>query len=567
MAENKNQLKVFLCYAHTDVDIVRDLYFRLERDGMDVWFDKITLIPGKEWAVEIRDAIHKSDVVIVCHSKQFNQRGYRQLEVQLALDEAKRIPKGEIFIIPARLEECSVLDELQKWHWVDLFAEDGYKNLLRALNLRKEKDEQKSKSESPLLTTDYDYASINADILAPPPILHDVPIFINREKEITLVMNRVSDLEKGKPFAPRERTFYFVGPSGIGKSFLLERFYKLLSNNTNCIPLLIRLDTLRGGKNGFAGELLIAIYEALCVQKSIKPQEYNEQTPSQFARHVQRTIASTEKDHIVILLLDEINIPPKKDMLEIENYLLVNFLHDNDRSILVTAGRSYPSEFNDFALRPRSSNTFRLPVFDEENTGRQMELLKPGSRKLAKKILKLGSGVPGNTVKLVEHVNGDPPDIPNETQAIQSLLENIKKNNKIEARFYPMIESFSILQGFFPEDVAPLFQSHPQLGNGWEENKVKEAFLEMNRIQIGPSGLVDWDRDKKYWAMEESTRDLFEKELQMRDPELWKKLHCTALRVYQEWGEKYNSDLYRNKSNYHKQRLQSVGLNCSGLEG
>jgi hypothetical protein len=67
--------------------------------------------------------------------------------------------------------------------------------------------------------------------------------------------------------------------------------------------------------------------------------------------------------------------------------------------------------------------------------------------------------------------------------------------------------------------------------------------------------------------MDESTRDLLEKELQMREPELWKKLHCTALDMYQKWGQKYNSDLYQYKSNYHQQRLQSAGLNCNELEG
>ncbi len=566
MPENKIPLKVFLCYAHSDVDVVRELYYRLTRDGMYVWFDKSSLIPGQEWRVEIPNAIHESDVFIVCHSKQFNQKGYKQKEVKIALEEAELLPKGEIFIIPARLEECSVLDDLQRWHWVDLFAEDGYKNLLRALNLRKEISEQRSKSESPLRQLGHEYNSLSAVILTPSD-MQDVSNFINREKEIGLVMNMVSNLEKGKPFSPNERIFHFIGPSGIGKSYLLERFYKELSGKTNCFPLLIRLDTLKGGKNGFTGELLIATYEAFCAQKSIKPKKYNGQTPAQFASHVQRTITSIGKDHIVVLLLDEINVPSQKDIREIEDYLLVNFLHGNNLSILVTAGRSYPSAFIDFALRPNASNIFPLTVFDEEKTGRQIESLKPGSRKLAEKIWKLGSGVPGNTVKLVGHLSGDPPDILNEAQVVQALLDDIKKTNKIENRFYPMLEAISILHGFFPEDVAPLFQCHPQLSDEWEESEIKEEFLELNRIQIGPSSLVNWDREKKHWAMDESTRDLFEKELQMRDPELWKKLHCTALGMYQEWGQKYSSDLYRGKSNYHEQRLQSAGLNCNDLEG
>lgn len=557
MAENKIPLKIFLCYAHTDVDIVRALYYRLESDVMTVWFDKISLLPGQDWRFEIRNAIHESDIVIVCHSKQFNQRGNRHLEVNLALDEAKRIPEGEIFIIPARLEECSVLDALNGLQWVDLFSDDGYEKLLQALM---------SKIGVPLIPSGHQSNSINIDNLAQSEVQY-FSNFINRDKEISFVMDRVSDLGKGKPFAPNERIIHFVGPSGIGKSFLLERFYKELGGRVNCVPLLIRLGTLKGGKSGFAVQLLIATYEAFCAYKSIKPEIYSGRTLVQFAKHVHQTINISGKDQVIVLFLDDINIPSNKDMREIEEYFLENFLHGNNRSFLITAGRSYPSVFNDFALRPNSSNILPLSAFDEEKTRRQIELLKPGAGKLAKILLKLGSGVPGNTVKLAELIIGDPLGIPNEMQAIQSLLDVIKKNNKIEAQFYPMLEAISILQGFFPEDVTPLFQNHPQLEVGWDERRVKEVFLELSRIKVGPGGLVDWDRDKKHWAMDESTRDLFEKELQMRDPELWKKLHCTALGMYQKWGENYNSDLYRNKSTYHKQRLQSVGLNCSDLEG
>jgi LysM repeat protein len=78
-------------------------------------------------------------VVVVCLSKQFNQAGFRQKEVRLALDTAMEKPEGEIFIIPARLEECDTLESLRKWHWVDLFENDGYRKLLRTLRIRADK--------------------------------------------------------------------------------------------------------------------------------------------------------------------------------------------------------------------------------------------------------------------------------------------------------------------------------------------------------------------------------------------------------------------------------------------
>ncbi|MFN8380440.1 MAG: SUMF1/EgtB/PvdO family nonheme iron enzyme [Anaerolineales bacterium] len=136
MPEPKRPIKVFLCHAHADRDIVRTLYTRLTQDGVDAWLDKAKLLPGQDWELEIRKAVREADVVVVCLSKQFNQAGFRQKEVRLALDTAMEKPEGEIFIIPARLEECDNLESLRKWHWVDLFEEDGYEMLMRAFRAR-----------------------------------------------------------------------------------------------------------------------------------------------------------------------------------------------------------------------------------------------------------------------------------------------------------------------------------------------------------------------------------------------------------------------------------------------
>src|SRR5687768_2423569 len=139
MSAVKRSLKVFLCHAHSDVAAVRALYTRLIKDGVDAWLDKEKLLPGQNWELEIRKAVREADVVVVCLSKKFNQAGFRQKEVRLALDTAMEKPEGEIFIIPARLEECDNLESLRKWHWVDLFEEKGYENIIRALSARAEK--------------------------------------------------------------------------------------------------------------------------------------------------------------------------------------------------------------------------------------------------------------------------------------------------------------------------------------------------------------------------------------------------------------------------------------------
>lgn len=392
----------------------------------------------------------------------------------------------------------------------------------------------------------------------------DLTRFINREFETNLVTNRASELVNGKPYSPKERVFHFIGPSGIGKSSLLQKIYSLLTEKQYVVPILVRLDTLKDAKQEFAVELLKTVYFAFCKYADVATNPILKEplTSSwEYASMITRAI-SLRKGIITVLSLDGVNILSQKEIREIEDYLLVKFLHANDYSILVTAGRPHPAMFNDFALRPNLHNIFPLPVFDEKKTSEQIRSLKPGSEVLANKIWKLGSGVPGNTVKLVDRVSDDNFNTLNEKLAIQSLLDNIKRENHIEERYYPILEAISILQGFFPEDVIPLFQSHPKLVSSWDEGKIKEVFLNLNKFQIGPGALIDWDRNKKYWVMDESTRNLFEKELQLREPELWKKLHCTAMSVYKKWSQAYASDMYKEKSNYHLQCLQLAGMSC-----
>ncbi|RPJ28704.1 MAG: TIR domain-containing protein [Chloroflexi bacterium] len=139
MPNEQRPLKVFLCHAHSDKKAVHDLYLRLSKDGVDAWLSSEKLLPGQDRELEIRKAVRESDTVVVCLSRQFNQAGFQQKEVRLALDTAMEQPEGEIFIIPARLEECEIPESLKRFHPVDLFRSEGYEILNRSLKLCAEK--------------------------------------------------------------------------------------------------------------------------------------------------------------------------------------------------------------------------------------------------------------------------------------------------------------------------------------------------------------------------------------------------------------------------------------------
>jgi TIR domain/AAA domain len=128
-----NGPSVFLSYAPSDRDRVDTLRQRLRRDGVKVWVDKEQLSPGQDWRSEISDAIRSADCFLVCLSREaVNSQGYFQLETRLALEVAEERTAGA-FLIPVRLEECEVPENLARYHWVDLFQPDGYSRLRGAI--------------------------------------------------------------------------------------------------------------------------------------------------------------------------------------------------------------------------------------------------------------------------------------------------------------------------------------------------------------------------------------------------------------------------------------------------
>lgn len=137
MTNPNRPLRVFQCHASGDKPAVRKLYELLVNDGIDAWLDKEKLVPGQNWQIEIPKAVKNSDVVIVClYSQSVTKEGYVQKEIRFALDSADEKPDGTIFIIPARLEDCDVPERISKYQWVDLFLDDGYTWLIKALQMR-----------------------------------------------------------------------------------------------------------------------------------------------------------------------------------------------------------------------------------------------------------------------------------------------------------------------------------------------------------------------------------------------------------------------------------------------
>lgn len=135
-------LKIFLAHAKEDESAVINLYKRLRQRGYIPWLDKEDLLPGQNWRTEIPRAIKESQVFIACLSQRsIVKQGYVQKELRLALDVYAEKPPGSIYLIPLRLDNCLIPELSQNEYgvdfrdiqWVDLFAENGFDRLVKAL--------------------------------------------------------------------------------------------------------------------------------------------------------------------------------------------------------------------------------------------------------------------------------------------------------------------------------------------------------------------------------------------------------------------------------------------------
>jgi TIR domain-containing protein len=128
---------LFLSYAHEDIEPALRLFTDLRQSGVNVWFDKESLIAGQRWSDAIRSAIKGSRYfVALLSSNSVNKKGYVQKELKDALAVLEEYPQSAVFLIPARLDDCRTSDyRLDELHWVDMFPnwEEGLAKILRAI--------------------------------------------------------------------------------------------------------------------------------------------------------------------------------------------------------------------------------------------------------------------------------------------------------------------------------------------------------------------------------------------------------------------------------------------------
>jgi tetratricopeptide (TPR) repeat protein len=126
--------RIFLSYARENQGAIERVYDSLIAAGYAPWMDARDILPGEKWGTAIKTALRESDFFLVfLSSDSVDKRGFLQKEIKEALDIWKEKLEEDIYLIPVRLEPCNSPASLSEFQWVDLFKEDGWERLIKAL--------------------------------------------------------------------------------------------------------------------------------------------------------------------------------------------------------------------------------------------------------------------------------------------------------------------------------------------------------------------------------------------------------------------------------------------------
>lgn len=126
--------RIFISYAREDETLVKSIVAFLKAAGFETWFDKDNLLAGQDWRKVIEREIARARLLLVCvSSHSVDKTGFVQKEMRLALEQAELRPPSQVYIIPVKLNNCSVPEGIVRWHVLDLREQKASLKLLEAI--------------------------------------------------------------------------------------------------------------------------------------------------------------------------------------------------------------------------------------------------------------------------------------------------------------------------------------------------------------------------------------------------------------------------------------------------
>lgn len=132
----KSSATLFISYARTDVETVREIYEILMQNKYRPWMDIFSIKGGEDWFRAITKAIDESEIFLaILSNNSVSRRGVIQKELKKALDKWDGMLPDDIFIIPIRIDDCPIPEVLKHIQVLDWNNGKGKNKLLEAIRV------------------------------------------------------------------------------------------------------------------------------------------------------------------------------------------------------------------------------------------------------------------------------------------------------------------------------------------------------------------------------------------------------------------------------------------------
>jgi len=125
---------IFLSYVSEDRPRVLHYFDLLDQHALEPWMDCKSILGGQNWGYEIRNAMERSDVIVVFVSENsVDKRGYAQREIKVALDKLEEKLVNDIYIIPVQLDDGNYPYLVKDLHFINSSDKASDEKLLESV--------------------------------------------------------------------------------------------------------------------------------------------------------------------------------------------------------------------------------------------------------------------------------------------------------------------------------------------------------------------------------------------------------------------------------------------------
>lgn len=380
---------------------------------------------------------------------------------------------------------------------------------------------------------------------------YDPGLFVNREPEIKIVTDMAQALAIGEEV--HKRTLVFWGYKGSGRTWLLKHLEEVLADKDEVKVLYLDLEGWAGCETEQAiREIITCIAEQLTEWLGSSAETAGE-GHSAHCEGLQNGIPQLLDQYVAALLVDHVYESDSNLLERLEEHVLA-LAAVQSRVLIIMAGRGQAFPWKTPELRLYTED-YHLERFNETLTQEQLQRQRPEAALRTPEIYTASQGYPLANLLLAAR--------PTIALAMRETVNGLLDDVEGEERTW--LEALCVLRAFDEDHIPHLLAAYfgDDSISRWEYKEVRQA-----RDRLLHTRVVRWDEEAGGWEVDRAIRPVLEKYLQEVRPEIWERLHRTALQLYRSWESQYpdEQDRWRDEADYHAERLRAAGCDPDQAE-